>query len=260
MTFEFDARSTALAGRGDAARIVPLDLPEELVSPPTANPALTYRSGPLLSNVEVFTIFWGSTWQKPPQSTMVDQLNGFFDRILAGPLLEQLTEYSVPGKTIGPGQRTGSASVASAAVQATVTDGAIQHMLRQQIALGSALPPPGPNVLYFVYLAPGTAVSSHGSRSCTSFCGYHNDITGQIFYAVMPYAGCGGCLGGLQAFDALTATSSHELCEAITDPVPGLGWYDDHNGEIGDICAWKTKKVDGYTVQMEWSNQQGACV
>ncbi|MGH7877340.1 MAG: hypothetical protein ACRENM_06685 [Candidatus Dormibacteraceae bacterium] len=260
MTFEFDATSTALAGRGDALRIVPLDLPDVLVSPPTAKPVLTYRGGPLLSNVEVFTIFWGSAWQKAPQSTMVDQLNGFFDRILTGPLLEQLAEYSASGKTIGAGRRSGSTSVASTAVQTTVTDGAIQHMLRQQIALGSALPQPGPNVLYFVYLAPGTAVTSQGSRSCTSFCGYHNDITGQIFYAVMPYAGCRGCLGGLQAFEALTSTSSHELCEAITDPIPGQGWYDDQNGEIGDICAWRTKTVDGYTVQMEWSNQQGACV
>jgi hypothetical protein len=41
----------------------------------------------------------------------------------------------------------------------------------------------------------------------------------------------------LAAIDALTGTSSHELCEAITDPVPGASWYDDHNGEIGDI-AW----------------------
>jgi len=30
-------------------------------------------------------------------------------------------------------------------------------------------------------------------------------------------------MGGMQAFDALTGTSSHELCEAITDPQPGSG-------------------------------------
>ena len=54
-------------------------------------------------------------------------------------------------------------------------------------------------------------------------------------------------------------TSSHELCESVTDPVPGQGWYDDANGEIGDICAWQTKTLDGYTVQLEWSNSAGAC-
>src|SRR5579875_877003 len=78
-------------------------------------------------------------------------------------------------------------------------------------------------------------------------------------FAEMPYPGCSPCTGGLAVFDALTATSSHELCEAITDPVPGEGWYDDNNGEIGDICAWKTKQLGGYTVQLEWSNQAQAC-
>lgn len=26
-------------------------------------------------------------------------------------------------------------------------------------------------------------------------------------------------------------------------------------GEIGDICAWKTKRIGNYTVQLEWSNK-----
>jgi hypothetical protein len=76
----------------------------------------------------------------------------------------------------------------------------------------------------------------------------------------MPYPGCAGCVGGLAVLDALTSTSSHELCEAVTDPVPGQGWYDDANGEIGDICAWQTKKLGPWTVQLEWSNQKGACI
>src|SRR5947209_20620132 len=68
----------------------------------------------------------------------------------------------------------------------------------------------------------------------------------------MPYPDCAGCIGGLAAFDALTTTSSHELCEAITDPIPGQGWYDDANGEIGDICAWKTTQLGG-----TWSSWSG---
>lgn len=28
-----------------------------------------------------------------------------------------------------------------------------------------------------------------GCRSCQAFCGYHNDIAGRIYYAVMPYPG-----------------------------------------------------------------------
>ena len=77
---------------------------------------------------------------------------------------------------------------------------------------------------------------------------------------MLPYPDCSGCTGGQDTFTALTITTSHELCEAITDPIPGEGWYDDANGEIGDICAWKTKTVGKYTVQQEWSNQvESAC-
>ena len=76
----------------------------------------------------------------------------------------------------------------------------------------------------------------------------------------MPYPDCGGCVGGMSALDALTSTSSHELCESITDPVPGQGWSDDVHGEIGDICAWKTKQLGPYTVQLEWSNAASSCV
>ena len=74
----------------------------------------------------------------------------------------------------------------------------------------------------------------------------------------MPFPGCHGCTGNLSQLDALTSTSSHELCEAITDAIPGEGWYDDpNNEEIGDICAWQTKKIGDYTVQLEWSNKEG---
>ncbi|WP_317440954.1 hypothetical protein [Streptomyces collinus] len=99
-----------------------------------------------------------------------------------------------------------------------------------------------------------------GSRSCQEFCGYHSDIGGQVFYAVMAYPGCPGCLAELEVLSALTSTSSHELCEAITDPVPGRGWYDEVNGEIGDICAWKTRQLGDFTVQLEWSNTNDRCV
>ncbi len=127
-----------------------------------------------------------------------------------------------------------------------------------ELATNAAFPQPTANTLYFVYLPPGTSVVQGGSQSCTAFCGYHSAIPGtnpSVYYAAMPYPNCQGCLGGLAPLDALTSTSSHELCEAITDPVPGQGWYDDSSGEIGDICAWKTKQVGPYTVQLEWSNK-----
>jgi hypothetical protein len=72
-------------------------------------PQLTYRNGPLLSAVEVFTIFWGTDWQQSPGSDLANNLNQFFDYILTSPLMDQLAEYDVPGgQSIGYGKRTGT--------------------------------------------------------------------------------------------------------------------------------------------------------
>lgn len=248
---------------GDPIRIVPLHVPEGLAgaeAAPSKAPQLTYRNGPVIQNVEVFTIFWGTGWQKTPASNLVQQINQFFGYILSSGLIDQLAEYSVPGQVIGPGKFIGTLSITTPALQTSVSDTAIQHMLQQLIATNTTVPQPGPNVLYFIYVQPGTNVVQGGSASCQAFCGYHNDISGQIYYAVMPYPGCSGCTGGLDPFAALTSTSSHELCEAVTDPIPGQGWYDDANGEIGDICAWKTKTIGQFTVQLEWSNKAASCI
>jgi hypothetical protein len=262
---------------GEAVRIVPLHYPKPSFAPaglaqsgegdpfdgePHLAPlraSLTYRGGPLLQNASVFTVFWGRQWQSSATAQpLMAKINRFFTDILASPLMDQLAEYSVPGKAIGHGAFTGTKVITAAAPVASVTDSEIRAALAGWIK-AKVVPKNTPNTLYFIYLDPGVVSIMGGSKSCQNYCGYH-DRAGSIYYGVMPYPSCNGCLGGQAAFDALTGTSSHELCEAITDPVPGKGWYDDRNGEIGDICAWSSKKVAGYTVQLEWSNARGKCV
>jgi len=239
-------------------RIVPVHPYSRDAAAPT--PQLTYRGGPLLSNVEVFTIFWGADWEQPTNTPLIAEINSFFDNILASSLLDQLAEYDVPGKSIGRGVLMGTNTFTASSPGKSVTDAAIQKFLSTEIGAGT-LPKVTGNTLYFLYLPPGTQVKQGSASSCKDFCGYHEATAGGgIYYAVMPYPNCSGCLGGLETFPALTSTSSHELCEAITDPIPGQGWYDDNNGEIGDICAWKTKQVGNYTVQLEWSNKANACI
>ena len=244
-------------------RVVPLrddrlTAPAPAVAPGQA-PSLTYRGGPLLTSVQVFTFFWGDGWQGQPQAGLMQQVIQFFDYVVTSPLIDQLAEYSVPGSAIGRGANLGAIPL-GAALGPSVDDSAVQQLIQHEISTNSAVPQPTPNTLYFVFLPPGVAVSLGGSSSCTSFCGYHNDINSQTYYAVMPYPDCAGCIGALTALDAITSTTSHELCEAITDPIPGQGWYDDNNGEIGDICAWQTKQLDAYQVQLEWSNKAGKCI
>lgn len=62
-------------------------------------------------------------------------------------------------------------------------------MLQEQISAGT-LSPPNANTLYFVFLPTGVTVTLGSSASCHMFFGYHDTISGSIFYAVMPYPDC----------------------------------------------------------------------
>ncbi len=250
---DIDELARARAETGDQ------DLFDGKPHPAPASAHLTYQGGPLIASAQVFTIFWGKLWGSNNSSQqMMAQLNQFFTAILVSPLIDQLAEYNVPGQTIGHGSFIGTQAISANAPVGSITDSAIRARLKKWIK-AKVVPASNKNTLYFIYLDPGIISIMGGGKSCQNYCGYHNN-TGKVYYAVMPYATCSGCLGGLAAIDALTGTSSHELCEAITDPVPGSGWYDNTNGEIGDICAWNFKQVAGYTVQLEWSNQQNKCV
>jgi hypothetical protein len=240
----------------DAIRIVPLWLEGEPPAPAAA-PELTYRGGPLLANVEVVALYWGSQWRNDPLSALAGRIDGFFDFVLTSALMDQLAEYSEEGTAIGHGMRVASAVLDSVPTDAALTDQQLRDGLRAALP---SLPSPNANRLYALFLPPGVAVIMGASRSCQAFCGYHDAIDDQTFYAVLPYPGCPGCLGGEAEFDALTSTTSHELAEAVTDPIPGTGWYDDAHGEVGDICAWRTKRLGDYLVQLEWSNAAGDCV
>src|ERR1700730_14605612 len=90
-----------LPAPADAIRIVPLYVPDS-VGQPTAGvqaaaPQLTYRNGPLLTAVEVFTIFWGPAWQHAPQSGMGAKSHQVFAFLLTSHPTDQLAEYSLPG-------------------------------------------------------------------------------------------------------------------------------------------------------------------
>jgi hypothetical protein len=100
---------------------------------------------------------------------------------------------------------------------------------------------------YPVFLPPGVeAMDADGTTSASTFCGYHRAFglfLDQTVYGDLPYApGGGGCdagqapNGNLPA-DGMVSTLSHELNEAITDPLSQVAWNDQTGHEIGDMCA-----------------------
>jgi hypothetical protein len=232
----------------------------------TQNPVLKFNGGPLLANVEVFTVFWGGAWQNQPALTSLSQsVNDFFTFILTSPLIDQLAEYNVQGgPTIGHGKLVGSKTLTTEPGN-LIDDSAIQSALQGWIANDPGFPKPNANSLYFIYFPPGTTITLLGDSSCQTFGGYHDNIGGNIFYAVEPF--CVPGQGSMSQLDFFTLTSSHELCEAITDPVPGKGWYwfqdQQHQGEIGDICESAPnagERMGTFLVQREWSNHLSRCV
>ena len=58
------------------------------------------------------------------------------------------------------------------------------------------------------------------------------------------------------------------MFQLLTDPEIGIGvlaWYDNANGEIGDVCNGQFGTYTGcdgqtYSIQLEWSNAQNKCV
>jgi len=81
----------------DHVRIVPLWIPRDVVRPAPgirapAGPELTYRGGPLIAAVEMFTAFWGQAWKTTDQQGVITTLNEFFRFIVASPCL-RLTRY-----------------------------------------------------------------------------------------------------------------------------------------------------------------------
>lgn len=57
---------------------------------------MSYRGGPVLANVKVFTLFWGSAWTRPPHRDLAHDVNRFLPAFLESPVTDLLGEYGCP--------------------------------------------------------------------------------------------------------------------------------------------------------------------
>jgi hypothetical protein len=255
------------SGSGDAPSSVWLKSDGPLARPDSAGAHLDYYGGPVISNVQVHTVYWSS------RVKFQSDLDGFYAAVTQSPYFDWLDEYATPTQHIGRGSFAGSYVDGAAPSGKTITNQQIIAELGRLID-HRKLPSPKADDLYMVHFPPGVTITmDDGSASCAQFCAYHYTFVHKgknVYYGVMPDLGgaCrAGCGGGSQLDDTMAA-SSHEMIEAVTDGAvglanslaPPLAWYDATNGEIGDICVGQTASVAGYTVQLEWSNANGACI
>ena len=284
-------------GRGTSAS------PVKNTSAP-AGAHLTYFGGPVISNVHVVIVFWGTNVD--PVVTTPGTIDQFFADITNSRYYDLLTEYSTVGvtgagtpatssnQTLGRGQFDATVTIIPSAcpggpTPCILSDNQIQAELTNQLAAGH-LPPPVKDAqgiiesFYMIYFPPGVHINLGTAPSCAAggFCAYHSNTSSLVPYGVLPDFGpASGCqaphCGGGTEFQNITAVTSHEMSEAVTDaqigsapntptPEPPIAWYDfpPDMGEIGDICGGQDTTVSAgghtYTVQTEFSNLQGDCV
>ena len=232
--------------------------------------------------------------------TTTPNIATFYQGVLNSAYVDWLDEYNTDitdfGGDSGTNQSIGRGSFSERVIitpstnASSISDATIQTELVNQIVAGH-LPLPttdaagNNNTYYAIFFPHGKSITQGGATSCAAggFCAYHGTVVasfpvGEIYYGVHPdmQAGSGcdtGCGSGATAFDNYTSVASHEMVETITDGeaglavdlAPPLAWYDNTNGEIGDICNAQQGSIVGsdghtYTVQAEFSNAANTCI
>jgi hypothetical protein len=226
-----------------------------------AVPTVNYYGGNLLPHVEAQALYLGNEWSTvsadAAQTTTID---AFLKDVTGGAYMDALTGA---GYNVGRGTASaGAVDNTALSPASTISDASIQARLLADINSG-LLQAPDANRLYIVYVEPNVAVNlGHGQGTTQQgILGYHGAFAGPngttIRYAVVPYPGGSAHNSslGTTAIDQLTAVTSHELAEAVTDPDVNYGqvsWYDPRRGEIGDITENNPSalvRLDGYLVQ-----------
>ncbi len=141
----------------------------------------------------------------------------------------------------------------------------------------------GMNKLFLLFTSKGEGScfdSSNAQCAYVQYCAYHGFISGSpnIVFGYIPYGNNSVCKGSQNSpnsasspeADAASTGLSHEISEAITDPLLNA-WFTASGNENGDLCAYNygTRTYDGglanqqwnghfFDVQLEYSNHQNS--
>jgi hypothetical protein len=203
---------------------------------------IVYSGGPTIQHVQVNNIVMGAQ----PMNTTV--------------LMQDLVRDYLPllGPYYGVGAGTLRSSMSVAPFIGTPSNAGIQNYLVQEMNSG-AIPAPGGNQVFFIFLPPGQTISDVAGTDTT---GYHSnfyvyhDASGYHEASVVPY---GTTLipvyyaVSLGTSPSISVTASHELAESVTDP-NGTGFRDPSNpygGEVADIYEFLAPFfLDGFPVSV----------
>lgn len=210
----------------------------------------------------IHNLFWDSDWNAHnPGAPTSGQLDAFTSVLVSSHYLDQAGEYGVGGASF-------SGSHGSSIFCPPPNPGGkaefieILHWVSCEVSFDPFSPIPGlfpaitgvpkadDNSLYVVYLPRETEVIEGG---CDSFSAYHFfSAVPTVHFEVVPFPPFVVPIVGPQTFafalvatkcndapllDSITQSATHEIVEAATDPLVGLGWINDTVVTQGDLLS-----------------------
>jgi hypothetical protein len=243
-----------------ASRIAGAVDPRDIHQNPGGPVTVTDNGGPVLTNVEVVVIFWGSYWAStsPPPTVSSDTFYECFTGIVTGPYMTGMKQY----RGVGPGTMLGKfVNTTPPDPGNPYTNAEVVTMITTYLQNNPSVPAPlaGHNRFYAVVTPPTLSNSAGGEGEHLNFT--YNGV--QAFYAWITDDG-----NGLTepSSNGVVNTFSHELAEACTDPLltSFLTSGGDGGDEIGDACnnEYAIVQMNGVTcnVQTYWSAADNACI
>jgi len=220
------------------------------------SPNMTWHGGAIMTDAEVRSIFWGSSWVSNP-GDKIDGMDTWYTGFGGSHYAGTNTEYTGTNGQVGTG-----VTYLGHAVDTTPATG------------GQRVAP----ILAEVCKVVGNTAVSNGyyavytdlPRGHAGYCAWHSygtcgstPVQIAFFWKLDGDPGCdpqSNVSGESQGLAAIANVSGHELSEAMTDPRNG-GWYDSSGAENGDKCAWTFnvpsvtfKNGSQWKIQGEWSN------
>jgi hypothetical protein len=236
----------------------------------TVSPGASY----VIANPSVYMLHWGTYWNGAAAEAAGD-VNAWSRIGTDWRFWKPLAEYSpgitytassaIPfGSSTVPGAvpAMGSATATHSVFISDAND--IQAELINEI-VANKIPQPDNQRIYVVVLPPYVGTQEYG------FSGYHSFVSFSghyVWYAVIVEQNPPSSFANPQFPTAQWRPRdyliSHELYEATSDPIPGLGWHSQSCGggsEVADLCEQLfANPIDGYTVATFWSNAANGCV
>jgi Ca2+-binding RTX toxin-like protein len=223
-----------------------------------ANTTMSDGGGPVIQNPHVELVFWGANWvNNTTESWVGGNLNG----ILAGPYMSKLTQYRNAGGA-GFVQRTWINT--NPVLNQPFSNADVENMLKSTWTNSpNTLDKPGDaHLLYVVIMPPGatwTGGTNQGYHTMDTYTDPTTQSTTTYHLAWVRDTYQPGS-NTTAEIDAMTASASHEIAEAATDP-EGTAWQINPRSPVNwnEICdkQYTYARLDGSMVQSYWSQADG---